>query len=141
MDANRSVRFQCGWSLKSYRKIPKISPGAYIFQRPFEGLIFGGVIFGGAYRLGRKFTVFALLYFVLEGNFQVQAPGGAYIWRGNLTEVFLRYEFGGLIFGGAYTWRGLFSEFYGMSFLDGNAKENSGSCCYNYFFPSFFFLT
>ena len=25
------------------RKIPKISPGAYIFQRPFfEGLIFGG---------------------------------------------------------------------------------------------------
>ena len=27
----------------SYRKIPKISPGAYIFQRSFlEGLIFGG---------------------------------------------------------------------------------------------------
>ena len=25
-----------------------------------------------------------------------------YIWRGNLTEGFLRYEFGGLIFGGAY---------------------------------------
>ena len=25
---------------------------------------------------GRKFTVFALLYFVFEGNFQVQAPGG-----------------------------------------------------------------
>ena len=42
----------------------------------------------------RKFTVFALFYFVFEGNFQVQAPGG-------------------LIFGGAYTWRGLFSEFYG----------------------------
>ena len=50
----------------------------------------------------------------------------------------MRYEFGGLTFGGAYTWRGLFSEFYGMSFLDGNAKETSGSCCYNYFFPSFF---
>ena len=34
------------------RKIPKISPGAYIFQRPFlrelflEGLIFGGFIYG-----------------------------------------------------------------------------------------------
>ena len=41
-------------------------------------------------------------------------PGGPYIWRGNLTEGFLRYEFGGLIFGGAYTWRGLFSEFYGI---------------------------
>ena len=24
----------------------------------------------------RKFTVFALFYFVFEGNFQVQAPGG-----------------------------------------------------------------
>ena len=48
-------------------------------------------------------------------NFQEQAPGGGgYIWRGDLTEGFLRYEFGGLIFGGAYTWRGLFSEFYGI---------------------------
>ena len=26
--------------------------------------------------VGRKFTVFALFYFVIEGNFQVQAPGG-----------------------------------------------------------------
>ena len=34
--------------------------------------------------------------------------------RDDLTEGFLRYEFGGLIFGGAYTWRGLFSEFYGI---------------------------
>ena len=51
---------------------------------------------------GRKFTVFSLLYFVFEGNFRVQAPWGAYIWRGNLTEGFLRYKFGGLIFGGAY---------------------------------------
>ena len=25
--------------------------------------------------VGRKFTVFALFYFVYEGNFQVQAPG------------------------------------------------------------------
>ena len=58
--------------------------------------------------VGRKFTVFTLLYFVFEGNFQVQAPGA---WRGDLTEVFLRYEFGELIFEGAYTWRGLFSEF------------------------------
>ena len=52
--------------------------------------------------VGRKFTVFALFYLVFEGNFQVQAPQGAYIWRGDLTEGFLRYEFGGLIFGGAY---------------------------------------
>ena len=62
--------------------------------------------------VGSKFTVFALFYFVFEGNFQVQAPRGAYIWRGNLTEGFLHYEFRGVIFGGAYTWRGLFSESY-----------------------------
>ena len=50
-----------------------------------------------------KLTVFALFYFVLEGNFQVQSPrGGEYIWTGDLTEGVLRYEFGGLIFGGAY---------------------------------------
>ena len=33
-----------------YRKIPKISPGAYIFQKPFlRGLFLEGLIFGGAY--------------------------------------------------------------------------------------------
>ena len=44
-------------------------------------------------------------------------PPGAYIWRGDLTQGFLRYEFGGwwgLILGGAYTWKSLFSEFYGI---------------------------
>ena len=30
---------------------------------------------------GTKLAVFASFYFVFEGNFQVQAPGGAYIWR------------------------------------------------------------
>ena len=65
--------------------------------------------------VGRKFTVFALFYFVFEGNFPSTSPRGAYIWRGDLTEGFLHYRFGGLIFGGAYIWRGLFSEFYGMS--------------------------
>ena len=71
-----------------------------------EGLIYGGKfafkIDWASLKVGRKFTVFALFYFVFGGNFQVQAPGGAYIWRGNLTEGFLRYEFGGLIFEGAY---------------------------------------
>ena len=34
----------------NYRKIPEISPGAYIFQRPFlRGLFLEGPIFGGAY--------------------------------------------------------------------------------------------
>ena len=40
-------------------------------------------------------------------------PGEAYVWRGDLTEGFLRYECGGLIFGRAYTWRALFSKSYG----------------------------
>ena len=75
------------YSVEEYRKIKKIRPRAYIFQRPFfEGLILEGLLFGGAYLwreidwaspiVKRKFTVFALFYFVFEGNFQVQAPGG-----------------------------------------------------------------
>ena len=118
-----------------YHKIPKISPRAYICQRPFlRGLFLEGLIFGGAYLqrglstegnlcfkidwasliAGSKFTVFALFYFVFEGNFPSTSPLGAYIWRGDLTEGFLCNRFGGIIFGGAYTRRGLFSEFYSM---------------------------
>ena len=57
-----------------YRKIPKISPGAYFWR---------GLSTKGNLRLkidwatvivGRKFTVFSFFYFVVEGNFQ--APGG-----------------------------------------------------------------
>ena len=80
--------------------------------------------------VGSKFTGFALFYFVSEGNFSSIGPrgGGAYIWRGDLTEDFLRYRFGGLIFGGAYTWRGLFSKFYGMRLLSvlWNSLRNDG---------------
>ena len=59
---------------------------------------------------GNKSTIF---YLILEGSFPNTSPRGVYIWRGDLTEGFLHYRFGGLIFGGAYTRRGLFSEFYG----------------------------
>ena len=107
----------------AYRKIPKISPGVYIFKGPFWGANFWrGLSTEGYLRfkidwasptVGSKCTVLALFYFVFEGNFPSTSPRGAYIWRGDLTEC-LRYRFGGLIFGGAYTWRGLFSEFYGM---------------------------
>ena len=53
--------------------------------------------------VGRKFTVFALFYFVFEGNFPSTSPRGAYIRRGDLTEGFLRYELGlgGFILRGA----------------------------------------
>ena len=36
--------------------------------------------------VGSKFTVFALLYFVFEGNFPSASPRGAYIWRGDLRD-------------------------------------------------------
>ena len=67
--------------------------------------------------VGRKFTIFALFYFVFDGKFQVQAPPGAYIRRGDLTEGFWHYHFGGLIFGGAYFWN--FTVFiYGLFTMD-----------------------
>ena len=97
-----------------YSKIPKISPGANIFQRPFlRGLFLEGFMYEGKFtfqnRSGQPYSwkeFYRFFFFVLlckvEDNFQVQDPGGAYIWRGDLTEGFLRYEFGGLIHGGAY---------------------------------------
>ena len=68
-------------TMSKYRKIPKISPGAYIFQRPFlRGLCTEGnlrfKIDWASLIVGSKFTVFALFYFVFESNFQVQAPRG-----------------------------------------------------------------
>ena len=54
--------------------------------------------------VGSKFTVYALFYFVFEGNFPSTSPRAAYFWTGDLTGVFLCYEFGRLIFGEAYAW-------------------------------------
>ena len=47
---------------------------------------------------GRKFTVFALFYFVFGGNFQVQAPRGLYYFVGQ----FNRGSFALRVFRGAY---------------------------------------
>ena len=74
-------------SLRSYRRIPKICPGAYTFQRPFlRGLSTEGNLrfkFDWAILLiGREIWFFAL---------RVWGGGGAYIWRGLYME--------GLIFG------------------------------------------
>ena len=93
--------------------------GLYFSKALLERLIFGGAYIQRGFStdsliVGSKFTVFALLCFVFEGNFPSTSPRGAYISRGDLTEGFLRYRIGRLIFGGAYTWRGLFSEFYGI---------------------------
>ena len=96
----------------TYRKIPKISPGAYIFQRPFlRGLFLEGLIFGGAY-LRREICVSNSngLAFYLEVNlpfllcftlylrsiFQVQAPGGLIVGGAIERRVFCVTGLGGL---------------------------------------------
>ena len=53
--------------------------------------------------VGSKYDVFALFYFVFEGNFPSTSPpppGGGLYLEGRLAEGFLRYQFGGLLFGG-----------------------------------------
>ena len=86
-----------------YRKIPKSSPGDYIFQRPFlRGLSLQGNLRlktdWASLTVWRKFTVFALFYFVLIwGQFPSTSAREAYVWRG-------------------YKWRDLFSKFYGVRF-------------------------
>ena len=59
----------------------------------------------GQLLVGKKFTVFALFYFVFEGKFQVQAPRG-----GLHSEEQFNGGFFGLPFWGAYMWRGLYME-------------------------------
>ena len=75
----------------SYHNIPKISPGAYIFQGPFlRGLFLEGLIFGGGYVqreiclkidwasliLGRKFTIFLCFTLYLRVISKYKPPGG-----------------------------------------------------------------
>ena len=50
----------------------------------------------GSHIVGSQFTVFALFYFVFEGNFPSTCTGGG---GGLFLEDFLRYRFVGLIFG------------------------------------------
>ena len=82
-------------------------------------------MYGGKFRfqnrLGQPYScreIYCFCFVLLCVRWQIPSTStqGAYIRRGNLTEGFLCYDFGGLIFRGAYTWRGLFSEFYGMFF-------------------------
>ena len=51
--------------------------------------------------VGRKFKVLLCFTLYLRAISKYKLRG-AYFWRGDLTEGFLRYEFGGLIHGGAY---------------------------------------
>ena len=95
--------------------IPKISPGPYIFQRPFlsalffEGLILQseGLIYGGKFafqnRLGYPYPYLFLLCFTLyfRAIFQEQVPGGLYL-EGRFNGGFFA-----LPVWGAFIWRGL----------------------------------
>ena len=86
---------KCSLAFKMlYRKIPKISPGAYIFQRPFlRGLFLEGPIFGGAYvrreicvsksiRLacsGKEIYHFCFVLLCVRGQIpNTSPPGGLY---------------------------------------------------------------
>ena len=77
-----------------YLKIPKIIPGAYIFQRPsLRGLYSEGHISRlstegnlcfkinwASLIVGSKFIIFVLFYFVFEGSFsKYKPPGGLYL--------------------------------------------------------------
>ena len=46
--------------------------------------------------LGTKFTVFICFTLYLTEISKYKLPGGAYIWRGDLTEGVLRHKLGGL---------------------------------------------
>ena len=105
-----------GFVIQDYTvKFRKLAPGIIFFKGPFwgayhkplkKGLIFGGAYlrreicvqnrFGLALKFEGEITVFALFYLVFEVNFPSTSPRGPYIWRGDLTEAFLRYRFGGL---------------------------------------------
>ena len=106
--------------VRNYRKIPQISPGAYIFQRPFlRGFFLEGLIFRGAY-LRREICVsksigLALwfevnLLFLLCFTLYLRAiskckPPGCLYLEGRFDGAFFA-----LRVWGAYIWRGLNME-------------------------------
>ena len=108
----------------SYRKILKMSPGAYIFQWPFlRGLFLEGLIFGGAYVQrqicisksvglacsGKELYHFCFVLLCIQEQIPRTSPlGGLY------SEGWFNGGFLALRFWGAYILRGLFSEFYGI---------------------------
>ena len=86
------------WCFIRYRKILKISPGAFTFQRPFlRGLYLEGLIFGGAY-LRREICISKSIGLALqkEGNLPFFLCFTLYL------RAISKYKPpGGLIFGGA----------------------------------------
>ena len=119
-----------------YRKIPKISPGAYTFQRPFlRGLFLEGPIFGGAYvrreicvsksialacsgeeiyhfskSIGLTLQLKVNLPFLLCFTLYSRANSKYKPSGGVYSEGRFNGGFFALRFWGAYIWRGLYME-------------------------------
>ena len=105
-----------------YRKIPKISPGAYLFQRPFlRGLFLEGLIFGEAYARreicvsksikvacsGKEIYHVCFVLLCIRGQIASTSPPGG---GGLYLEGRFNGGFSALRFWGAYIWRGLYME-------------------------------
>ena len=116
-------------SVEKYRKIPKISPGNYIFQRPFlRGLFLEGPIFGGAYLWreicvsesigpackGEEISYFCFVFLCIRWQIPSTSPPNPPPPWGLYSEGRFNGGFFASWFWGAYTWRGLFWEFYGI---------------------------
>ena len=105
---------------RAYRKIPKISPGAYIFQEPFlRGFFLEGLIFGGAHvrreicvsksiRLacsGKEIYHFFFVLLCIRGQIPSTSPPGGLYSEGRFNGGFFE-----LRLWGAYIWKGLYME-------------------------------
>ena len=88
-------------------------PWAYIFQRPFlRAYVRREICVSKPIGLacsGKEIYHFCFVLLCIRRQIPSTSPPPPYIRRGDLTEGFLRYDFGGLIFAAAYSWRGLFS--------------------------------
>ena len=104
----------------NYRKIRKISPGAYILQRPFwRGLFLEGPILGGFYvrreifvskSIGlacsrKEICHFCFVLLCIRGQIPSTSPPGGLYLEGRFNGGFFA-----LRVWGAYIWRGLYME-------------------------------
>ena len=124
---------------RKYRKIPKISPRAYSFQRPFlRGLFLEGPIFRGAYVRreicvsksiglacnGKEIYHFCFVLLCIRGQIPSTSPRGAYIRRGDLMEGFCVTILGGLCLEGLTHGGAYFRNFTVFLPLDFTKQEN-----------------
>ena len=116
-------------NIRTHRKIPKISPGAYIFQRPsLKGLFLKGFIFEGACVRreicvsksiglacsGREIYHFCFVLLCIREQIPSTSPPGGLCSEGRFNGGFFALWFWGAYIRRAYTWRGIFSELYGI---------------------------